>query len=442
MFLVVLEGALRKWVLPGLQAQIYFAKDIILIIAYILFLFSRSSPGAHLRVLGPFKILLGLTLAYFTLLLVNPESPSLLVSVLGFKNYFLYVPLIFVVPYMFVSAEDLERKLRIYVILMVPFVALGLVQFALPPTHWINGYLSHDDTENLKMGATFGSGITSSVRSIGTFSYIGGYSAFLTVMFYLGVGLIAKSRWRISGNLWLFAFLVITVAAMFTTGSRGPIWGLIATWPLVLCIWGFAGLLSMSNAGKTILAAALLWALAQLVAGDAFEAYSYRAEVAGDTMERVLAPLIQVYWAMQVSGPIGIGMGSTSAGALTIMRTTEFWWLTNSFEVETARVLHETGILGFILVYAARVWLLVKAIGLSVHFKNPLYIGLSGVIAGLFMQDLIGFVVNNATLGIYHWFAAGLLFAMYRLEAAEAARKQEWSQRAYGRVAGYRRMNA
>jgi hypothetical protein len=28
-------------------------------------------------------------------------------------------------------------------------------------------------------------------------------------------------------------------------------------------------------------------------------------------------------------------------------------------------------------------------------------------------------VINNPTAGIYYWFAAGLLFAMYRVEAKE-----------------------
>ena len=58
------------------------------------------------------------------------------------------------------------------------------------------------------------------------------------------------------------------------------------------------------------------------------------------------------------------------------------------------------------------------SITLGVRFRTPLYAALSGVIVGLFMQDLVlGFVINSATVGIYYWFSAGLLFAMYRLEA-------------------------
>jgi hypothetical protein len=120
-------------------------------------------------------------------------------------------------------------------------------------------------------------------------------------------------------------------------------------------------------------------------------------------------------------------MGSTSGGALSLMGARDFWWLNGYlFEVEPARVLQETGVIGFILVYAARVWLLLKAITLGVRFRTPLYVALSGVIAGLFVQDLVtGFVINNATVGIYHWFSAGLLFAMYRLEAEKALATQQ-----------------
>jgi hypothetical protein len=441
MFLVVYEGALRKWVFPGFQAEIFFVKDLILVGAYVIFLSSRPPPGVHLKVMATLKLLLIVSLVYFSFELANPNSPSMLVSVVGLKNYLLYVPIAFLVPYMFTSSEDLEHKLRKYALLMSPCVALGLVQFALPPTHWLNGYLSWDG-DALLMGAAFGVA-NERIRSVGTFSYISGYTAFLTVMFYLVAGLVAKNRWKISGNAWLLAYLVLTVAAMFTTGSRGPIWGLIATWPLALIVWGRAGLLSMNTAGRMILAAAAIWILAQFLAADAFDAYAYRAEQATDSISRLLAPLNQIWGALQTSGPIGTGMGSSSGSALSIMGTSDFWWLNNLFEVESARVLEETGIVGFILVYAIRVWLLVKAISLGVRFRNPLYIGLSGVMACLFLQNLVlGLVVNNATVGIYHWFAAGLLFAMYRLQVAESARTLEQPLRAPGRLKAYRQMNA
>jgi hypothetical protein len=103
------------------------------------------------------------------------------------------------------------------------------------------------------------------------------------------------------------------------------------------------------------------------------------------------------------------------------MGTLDFWWLDGRYyEYEGSRVLEETGVIGFILVYAARIWLLVKAITLGVRFRTALYVAMAGVIAGFFAQHLAGLnVINNPTAGIYYWFAGGLLFAMYRLELQE-----------------------
>src|SRR4051794_32745032 len=61
MFLVVLEGAARKWIFPGFQAQIFFVKDLILLVAYGGFLASSPHSGAHLRVIGGLKIIFALS---------------------------------------------------------------------------------------------------------------------------------------------------------------------------------------------------------------------------------------------------------------------------------------------------------------------------------------------------------------------------------------------
>jgi hypothetical protein len=417
MFLVVCEGALRKWVSPGLQAQIYLVKDLMLIAAYLAFLGSSLRSDVHLKVMGGLRALLILSLFYFAFQLFNPNSPSILLSVIGFKNYLLYAPLAFVVPYMFSSSKDLEQKLRIYAIIMIPFAALGLVQFAFGPDHWINSYLSHDP-ENARVMALFGA--EEKARTTGTFSYLGGYTAFLTVMLYLGLGLAASKNWRISGNLWPWTLVVITIAAMFTTGSRGPIYASVITAPVVLYIWASRGLMSSGKLLKISFACIFIAIIVTFIATEAIEAYDYRARHADNPIDRVLSPLTELYSAVGESPIIGSGMASAHASAATIMGTNDYWWLDGKFfEIETARVLQETGVIGFILVYAARIWLLVKAISLGLRLRTPLYVAMAGVIAGLFAQDLALFVVNNPTAGIYYWFAAGLLFAMYRIESQE-----------------------
>jgi hypothetical protein len=421
MFLVVCEGALRKWAFPGLQQQIYLLKDALLILAYLGFLSSRRPVGAHLRVMTGLKSLLMLSLLYFGLQVFNPNSPSILLSLFGLKNYLLYAPLAFVVPYMFSSAEAVEQKLQKYAFLMIPFAALGLVQFAFPPEHWINGYVNND-SENLRLAAMFGTRGSVHARTTGTFPYIAGYTTFLTAMLCLGAGLATNNKWRLSGNVWPLILVVVTIAAMFTTGSRGPIYAAIITSPLMFFIWRSASLVPMTMMLRVVAMWAIMAIAVSQLSSGAIEAYQYRAEHSDNPIDRILSPITQANDILGETPILGTGMASTHGAAITIMGTKSYWWLQGVFvEVETARVLQETGIIGFILIYAARVWLLIKAITLGIHFRTPLYAAMSGAIAAFFAQSLYGTLINNPTAGIYYWFAAGLLFGMHRLELEKSA---------------------
>jgi hypothetical protein len=165
------------------------------------------------------------------------------------------------------------------------------------------------------------------------------------------------------------------------------------------------------------LACVAMYMIIAAIVPDAIEAYQFRTEHSDDPVERVFSPFTELYEMAGQAPLFGTGMASTNAAAITIMGTQDWWWLNGIFaEAETARVLQETGVVGFVLVYAARIWLLVRAITLGVRFKTPLYAAMSGLIAAFFAQYLVVIVINNPTGGIYYWFAAGLLFAMYRLE--------------------------
>jgi len=318
------------------------------------------------------------------------------------------------------SSQDLERKLRKYAFIMIPFAGLGLLQFTLGADHWLNGYVSYDE-ETIRELAMFGAG-NEKVRTTGTFSYPGGYTTFLTVMLYLGVGLAASKNWRFSGNLWPWTLVVVTIAAIFTTGSRAPIYAPVLTAPVVLYIWGSRGIMSIGNVAKVGIALICISIIVAVTVPEAIDAYQYRAVHSGDNaIDRILSPLSEAYSALTESPFIGAGLASTHGSALKIMGTKDYWWLDGKFfEQEGARVLQETGVIGFILVYAVRIWLLMKAISLGVRFRTPLYAAMAGVAAGFFAQYLFLFVINNPTGGIYYWFAAGLLFAMYRLERQKA----------------------
>ena len=104
----------------------------------------------------------------------NPTLPNLLVGVLGFKAYFLYVPLLFVVPAAFPDDAALVRFLQRYVLIAFPVGLLSVAQFFSPAGSVLNTYAQPTDISSI---STFGS--STFVRATGTFSYISGYTSYL-----------------------------------------------------------------------------------------------------------------------------------------------------------------------------------------------------------------------------------------------------------------------
>src|SRR5437763_86533 len=103
--LVVFEGALRKWVLPSAQAQIYFVKDVILLGVYVVFLLANRRKQV-LSGLSAIKIALALAFVFGCIQVLNPNSPSVLLGLIGLKAYFFYAPVAFILPFAFKSREQ------------------------------------------------------------------------------------------------------------------------------------------------------------------------------------------------------------------------------------------------------------------------------------------------------------------------------------------------
>ena len=118
--LLIFEGAIRKWLVPGAQDLVYFAKDVLLLGAYLGFL--RDRPRLRLR-LPALPLLYGvlvLSVLFGLLEVFNPNLPSLLLGALGFKAYFFYVPLLFVLPAVFPDDASLARAMRKYLLIAIP----------------------------------------------------------------------------------------------------------------------------------------------------------------------------------------------------------------------------------------------------------------------------------------------------------------------------------
>jgi hypothetical protein len=419
MVLLIFEGAIRKWLVPGAQDLVYFAKDVLFLGAYLGFFRSRVRgffPPAPLLYGGlAFAAVLGL------LEIFNPKLPNMLVGVLGFKAYFLYVPLLFVVPAAFPDDAALVLFLRRYTLIIFPVVLLSIAQFFSPAGSVLNTYAQPTDIASI---TKFGS--SNFVRTTGTFSYISSYTSYLLTTIFLTLMMLTATRWRMRGNMTVFAALGTAVLGVMMSGSRGPIFLLALLFPLY---WWLA-VAREKQSGRTFIR--LLFGLSLLVAAltsagkQAVTAFSQRAtSTSFDVVERLTLPFSAPFHMLPYAGLFGYGIGATHQAASALTGGLGNTWLgTIVPEAEGGRVMLELGPLGFLFVYMARVALalfgLRQALRLRTRFHRAVMI--SALLC--FVMQIPGGIIFDVTSGVSYWFIAGLAFLAVRLdrEAAAAAR--------------------
>jgi hypothetical protein len=405
MVLMVFEGALRKWAVPGAQAQMYLLKDVILIGAYAGF--ALSGEGLRLppplRNFAPLAFIYGI---YGALEILNLNSPSLVVGLIGWKSYFLYMPLLWIVPHLFRSVDDVEFALKRFLIIGIPVAALGFIQFLSPADDLVNAKVT--GTAGEEIIATFGE--DSRQRTSGTFSFVGGYTEYLVALAATAMFLLAANDWRIRGRGVVAVALALAVGALFTTGSRHPFLSLSIA---LLTIFGLqlkSGDATISTVRRALFVFGACAAAVILFATDPIEAFRYRVDTAGDDLvERVLEPFLQPFELIAQAGLFGFGIGTTHNAVLFLTGASDPWWLRGiDVEAESARVLVELGLVGFVLHYGLQVYLLATGIRLSRTMTLPAARRLAVCTTAVIAYHIPSFIVNNPTANLIYWFSAGL----------------------------------
>lgn len=427
--LLVLEGAIRKWLLLGAQDLVYFGKDVLLLAAYAGFWAERQRRARSWTPRQPFLFgALALAVAFGLLQAFNPDLPNLLVGLLGLKAYFLYIPLLFVVPNLFPHDAALAQFLRRYLLLSIPVGLLAIAQFFSPATSVLNTYAR--PTDPLSSAITFGS--STFVRVTATFSFITGYSAYLTTISLLALAWLAVTRWRLRGNLLIYLVLGMTLLGMLMTGSRGPVVLLAALFPLYWWLSVAREKKSGATFGRLLVGFVLLGGFVLFLGRDALGAFQGRASGSGSEMaERILSPVVAPYMALPNAGLLGFGIGAThqAAGTLTPGMIPFSWLRANAVEAEGGRIMLELGPVGFVLVYLGRLLLPLVALQQTLRLRTLFHrsIGVACFLA--LLTGLPGGIVFDVTSGLLYWFCGGLLFLVVRLDE-EAMRAMAMQRRA------------
>lgn len=416
LILLVLEGAVRKWIFPGASQFVYFIKDFVVLVAYLKF----YSLGRHRAVslksdaTMQFLILLSSVLCVFQIL--NPHLGSFIVGIFGARNYLFYIPLMYLAAHLFKTQQELYDFLKWYLMLAIPVGLLGFKQHFSPPDSFWNLYAWGEEAS----AATFGMNVA---RVTGTFSYMSGYGTYLQFCASVALPLLTSKQsalWKVA----LISALLMIVVNTFMTGSRGPV---VA---FVLLLFGFllfnkqAFMLKILQ--KLTIPAIVIFVVIYFFFRPQLELFSERYhELEGEMKGRITESYLTPFNFFGYVDLLGYGAGAThqASGIIrSVFNLPSGTAIPVPYESEMGRVMLELGLVGFIVWYLLRIQIIVALWRTYIRLKQSFLRQLALTAFLIHVISISGTMVFQVTFMVYYWFLAGFIFLLPRLEALEEIR--------------------
>ncbi|MFD2573293.1 hypothetical protein ACFSUS_21810 [Spirosoma soli] len=375
-WLLILEGALRKWFLPGLATPLLIVRDPVAI-GLIFLAWKRGLLPINGYMIS--MVLIGIVGIYTAVFIGHG---NLTVALFGARILLFHFPLMFVIGSIF-TRDDVVKLGKMTVLISIPMALLIAVQFYSPQSAWVNRGVGGD-----MAGAGF-DGAMGYFRPPGTFSFTNGLHLFFgfagIFIFYFWLnaeginrlvllaataGLAAAIPFSISRSLLLFIAIDFGFAAIAIL--RNP---------------QYAGRLVMLLVGALVVVAILSQVSVLQTPIEAFvsrftSASDVEGGLKGSLGDRWLGGMVgaltesykQPFWGY------GIGMGTNAGSALITGGSREFLIA----EGEWGRVIGELGPMMGISMILIRV-------GLSIEFC---VIGYKKLVQGNFLPwVLLGYML-------------------------------------------------
>lgn len=426
--LAIFEGSIRKYVVPQFGQYVFFIRDPFLIYAYVLAtrfaLWPRNSGFFKFSVfMGGFGVLL------FVLQVATGgySETRLLLGVYGWRSYFLYVPLAFLVGAQF-NAADLARFAKITLLLAVPIALLVSLQFFSPISSPINVGIAEEKELQFK-----GMGLDAEhVRATGPFTSTVGLQQFVvTAGAFVLAGLILPASRRQVG----FVPLLVAAGAVLTCvalgGSRGTVLQSVLM-ALVALAFGFIGRGKALKAKALALplslgaAAIVLYPIVFPVGFAAFvtrwsHAATYEQGFEGGVFGRALYGFIDFFRLIEVAPALGYGLGYGGNASILMRATVDGVMPGTLAETDFARHMVDLGPafgLGYVVFrLALTIWLGRLVLRATRRAADPLPMLLFGY-AGYIL--LLGQISGHGSINVYGWLFTGLCLAATRVALASA----------------------
>jgi hypothetical protein len=422
-WLLIFEGVLRKWIFPQWGRQLFFIRDPFVLLAYALVVTKRT------RISGPIVFEIWGILGFAGLVSVVVHGvmgggASPLLAAYGWRNYFLYMPLSFVIARYF-HRRDLERIVKGTLVTAILMAGLVTAQITASKNAPINAGSGANPDDVYKPATTTG-GV---VRAAGTFTSDLALTAFVTSSLCMAIAVwVMPARLRPVRLPLLLTATASLVTCLGVSGSRGAL-----LWAAAILCAAIAGLsvVGRDMQFKAIAAAVAIAAVGFAVIPVAFphstEAFvrrwdgagmsESRAYGSGGVFARAVYEIIVFRTLIGDAPALGYGLG-TAGNAAWILKTRgqiipfyshdQF----NAAETDWGRNLLELGpVLGFSYILfrvTFVIWLAGRALKATRSSGNP-FPWLFAVYVGALIS--YGEMTANGTLNGYAWVFAGFCMA-------------------------------
>ncbi len=415
-WLLLFEGALRKWVVPQLSNPLLVVRDPVVILIYYFALRARVFPKSWwVYSLGIIAVLS----SALSVVVLWPYIPPKLIGIItafGFRSNFLHLPLVFVMARV-LRPEDVKGIGRWTLLAMIPMALIMIGQFQSAPDSFLNRTAGG---EGEMMTSALGK-----VRTAGTFSFVVGVAAYCAMVSAFLIW--AALRRDVYKNWVLFASGSALVIGIAVSGSRSVVGGcavVVASLIVLLILQPKA----VNRFGQTLIVTLVLGVILAKtpIFKEGFNVLSTRFnEVAEATEKSISAGLVErvlggfkeglIVWTKAPFLGYGLGIG-TNAGARFLTGHSTFLLS----EGEWQRIFLESGpVLGLAYVFwrcALAVYVLVLCLR-SIKVGNALPILL---FAASFLTLLNGQFGQPTVLG-FAVFVIGLTLAARNGEEQIAA---------------------
>jgi hypothetical protein len=408
--LVILEGAIRKWVLPQFSSALFFIKDPFVIYIYFLAFHYKLFPRNFYFVL---TMLLAL-LFYFLMSLQSLLIPfNILAGIYGWRTYFFFLPLAFIIAEHY-GQQELKRVARFTCLIAIPIAVLTFIQYKSSADSYINRSVGLGESNAYTV-------IEDIVRPSGTFSFTTGQATFVsTLLLMLLYNFFMKKKDRFLNPLIFCLCIFAFFANLAVSGSRASYVGIL----IILLFLLFASFILLNKKqGFNILIYLSLGLVMSFMIFDfifykEWDIITRRQEMAeteeGSIFSRMLDMFITIDFFKATNPPLlGYGLGLSSGGGSFLVTGKSSFGLA---ETDWARNVLEAGLLLGTAYIFYRVFLTIHIVNDSIRSmiksKNPIpFIFLGFLVPSL----LVGSITGNGTSNIYNWLFVGFSMALNRV---------------------------